>query len=488
MPEDEEDLRPIGSLLMDRVLRPTSTFGTPLSQADEQALGEVVDQLGLIVRGDEWGTVLRQVMPAIGRDKAIAEASGRWPNFVLMGETQVVPSPGSPHVKLTKPAPGAVPLQSPSHYFPGDVVAIRARAARVALRRVFQQPETVFNPDDRTVDDLLWTMTMARLLYGAVPYFLPAATAHGIMASVPPDPALAAEIRLPYPAVAVFFGSDLEIPAELIGGEEALDHRRPVDALSEDLRLNLPSVIRPAVIAIRQDHPVALSAVVLAAGEEGVVSDFALFIVRTPESRVYGHSFAEALLSRSRLAPLVSNLAASIAWGGWTPPHDLLELPDVDSREFRKAINRGAFRRREPRGAVAGVHVLEAPRPAPRPTAKAGPSHQAEHASPATHLRRGHWRRQRIGPRSNWQYDVRWVRPTLVNPEGTTRTGVRVYRLPIPPADCPPRQGGTGSHGPEYHDGSPPRGSIPSASPRPDMRREWENRLASVRARPTVGE
>jgi hypothetical protein len=415
-----------------RITDPISTFGAPLSQADEQALGEVVEKLGLVVGAAEWETVLRQVVPAIGKDRAIAEASGRWPDFTLMGETQVVASPYNPQIMVTKPVPGALPLHCPPQYVPGDVVAIRARAGRVALRRTVEDPGAFYR-DEPTRLHMLWEMTIARLVYGAVPYFLPAASAHGIMASVPPDAGLVADLRLPYRAVGVFFGSDLEIPPELMGGEDALDHRRRVNDPSEDLRLNLPSIVRPAVTAIRQGKPLALTGMVLVGGEEGGLSDFALFIVRTPTNRVYGHSLVEGLLSRSRLTPLVRNLAASVAWGDWTPPPEVLQLPEADSAEFRRAINRGAFRRREPRGVAAGVYVLEAPRPGIRHATRQ--THQNEHASPVAHLRRGHWRRQRIGPRDEWHYEGRWVRPTLVNPEGGERGATRVYRLPVPPRD-----------------------------------------------------
>ncbi|MGH2717628.1 MAG: hypothetical protein ACRDJU_03470 [Actinomycetota bacterium] len=133
-----------------------------------------------------------------------------------------------------------------------------------------------------------------------------------------PDAALAAELRLPYPATAVFFGSDLAIPAELTGGEQALDRRRRLDDPSDDKAQNPPTMVRPGVLALRKRQPVALSGVVRIAGDDGAVSDFALFIVRTPESSIYGNSFVEGRLSRSRLAPLITNLAAAVAWGDWT--------------------------------------------------------------------------------------------------------------------------------------------------------------------------
>jgi hypothetical protein len=53
--------------------------------------------------------------------------------------------------------------------------------------------------------------------------------------------------------------------------------------------------------------------------------------------------------------------------------------------------------------------------------------------SPATHLRRGHWRRQRVGPRHAWRYEPRLIPPVLVNPGAGPGEHVTVYRLPAPP-------------------------------------------------------
>jgi hypothetical protein len=57
--------------------------------------------------------------------------------------------------------------------------------------------------------------------------------------------------------------------------------------------------------------------------------------------------------------PVVANVAAAVAWGDWQPPQ-VVELPDdVDSGGFRRALRKGAFRRREPGSGVIGVRVLD---------------------------------------------------------------------------------------------------------------------------------
>lgn len=134
-----------------------------------------------------------------------------------------------------------------------------------------------------------------------------------------------------------------------------------------------------------------LTGVMLLAGADGRLCDLMGCLVTVdppggtgiPVERTW--ALLPAMISRSTLRPVVLNVAAAVAWGDWHPPQ-AVELPDdVDSGEFRRALRRGAFRRREPGGAALGVRVLDTTRtmrPQPRP---AGGSH----ASPVAHLRRG---------------------------------------------------------------------------------------------------
>jgi hypothetical protein len=51
--------------------------------------------------------------------------------------------------------------------------------------------------------------SVASWLIDAVPYFLPVHDAVSILDSHPPEPDMLAEVRLPFPAVTVYFGADL---------------------------------------------------------------------------------------------------------------------------------------------------------------------------------------------------------------------------------------------------------------------------------------
>ena len=57
---------------------------------------------------------------------------------------------------------------------------------------------------------------------------------------------------------------------------------------------------------------------------------------------------------------MLHHVGFTVAWGEWTKP-SLDEQLDDDhtSPQFRRALKRGGFRRREPAGGAVGVHILE---------------------------------------------------------------------------------------------------------------------------------
>lgn len=371
-------------------------------------------------------------------DVAISRAlsAGTWPRLGTNELTKAMQR----DMALTDHRWRGVERRQSGPFVPGDVVRMRALAAAWVLelrnRSLWAGDGDARSdrPPDSVREDAL-----LEVIYGAVPYFLPAAAAHGIMASHPPDAELRADLRLPYPAVAVFFGAEFAIPPELRGGEEVLLQRHrggpniaEVIAGQAPWDGRAPEHIRFPTLAAYRGQELAIVGVLLTADDEARLGDLVAFVVSQPRPAEGRFSVVEALLSRSRLRPLIENLAAAVAWGDWQPPTPGLDLPpEADSAAFRAAVNRGAFRRQEPRGVFGGIRVLDAPKMFERRAEHAheGPGRQ----SPATHLRRGHWRRQRVGPRDGWRYEPRFIAPIVVNPGAGTSDRVTVYRLPVPP-------------------------------------------------------
>jgi hypothetical protein len=104
----------------------------------------------------------------------------------------------------------------------------------------------------------------------------------------------------------------------------------------------------------------------------------------------------------------------------------------IGTPAFRKAVRSSRFRRHEPAGGAVGVRVLDARRTIQHTDPGEG---GGTHASPVTHRRRRHWRRQRVGPRDDWRYERRLIAPTIVNPghQAPVDAPLTIYRLPPPP-------------------------------------------------------
>ncbi|MCX4791973.1 hypothetical protein OG369_39690 [Streptomyces sp. NBC_01221] len=120
-------------------------------------------------------------------------------------------------------------------------------------------------------------------------------------------------------------------------------------------------------------------------------------------------------------------LAAALAWASWTNPQ---ATPLPTSRPTATTA------RQERQGLLGGVRVLSLTRAsAPDDTRDSAPSTASGTGRRvAPHLRRGHWRRARIGPRADWDgtYRNAWIPPTVVNAALGSVNGQRVYRIPEP--------------------------------------------------------
>jgi hypothetical protein len=432
-----------------------TTFGEPNTLQELDALQGPAWQARLARLGD-LDAALRAALQQAVHDQALVDVGGRW-------------QPGQP---------------DPAEFVPGDALALRLYAAvptlhQAELRQLIlrtthpaQRPPWV----DRAVDlpaTAVWSMR-------ATPFYLPVAEAVGIMASHPPEPGMLTDLRLPFETVTVYFGADLAIPRELQRWSSALDDPdRGLPAALAAQFLGLPPLDRTRADLVWAARELGgyLSGVTLFAGGRGRgVADDVLWLVTTnPDPAAPGVSRFDRIrgvvpgrLSCSTLQPLAVNLAAAVAWGAWRTPAGV-ELPGAPgSRAWRKAVRRGTVRRADRRGGLAGVRVLDIARMR-QPTRSQPHSAGAEpRPSPVTHLRRGHWRRVRVGPRDAWHHEGRWIPPAVVNPGGPPKRTVTVYRLPAPDAPAASRhQPASLAQPAPPRPGHPPAPASQPATPRP---------------------
>lgn len=369
----------------------------------------------MALAAEGWRRVASEVSSLAGlviRDIAIAHASGRW-------------RPGQP---------------DPSSYVPGDALALRALPVvtdfeyLTRCRDVLTDPEAGRTARLEAASRVEMILDDARTIYEAVPHFLDADVAAGILASHPPGQDVLTELRLPHGRIAVFFSDVFDVPSDRYDWPAEWDHtidlagrRCPQKTILGELRARGGGI----------------EGVVLTEAPGGGLTDDVLWLLSAKPDPDRPVDLAQDRLrtvvwgrrSHAHLAPIAENLAAAVAWGEWRHARPL-DLPDdPHSKSWRRAVRRGEFRRREPQGGAGGVRVLDLRRSPviDRPT---GPVNGRDvgRASPVTHLRRAHWRLQPVGPKGGERRLTR-VSATVVRP-GVTATRPSVYRVPAPEPDA----------------------------------------------------
>jgi len=407
-------------------------LGIPVHPSDfDQALREL-QRAGRLEEVNR--TAVNEVMDALFRDGTLKDASGRWRS-------------GRP---------------DPDQFVPGDIAAIRAIAGDALVRGLgavsLQRATTLHLRSARgggfdvTSDReaLLVQLDPERLLdfpvvslmlvdlYRAVPYFVPTTAAMAVLASRPPHSGLQTALRLPFERTLVLFGADLELDPASYPWPQGLS-KQELD------RFELVGELMG-----RGGH---LSGLVLLADDDGYLRDDVVWVVAAnpdpraswPASLDRVRGLVRGFRSAATLGPLVTNVAAAVSWAIWRDPPSTPDLPaNPTSRQLRKALKRNSVRTRERQGALAGVRVLDLARNAARArTAPADPDGPRSHrASPVPHLRSGHFRNVRVGPRDGFHHEPRWIPPTWVrgNLDSTDQRLV-VRRLPPPAVWAQPEVG-----------------------------------------------
>lgn len=397
---------------------------------------------------------VRQVIDSLIRDAALQASSGRW-------------NPGRP---------------DPDQFVPGDIAAIRAIASDIIVRGLgaisLQRERTVhlrakLSGDVDLVSDrerLLVQLDPDRLLdqpiaasllvdlHRAVPYFIPTTAAAAVLASRPPSQTLQQELRLPFERTLVLFGTDLAIEPDSFPWPERFPYQK---------------LDRFGVVGELIERGGHLSGLVLLADDDGHLRDDVIWLVAAnprpyepwPASLDRIRGLVRGFRSAATLAPLVTNVAAAVSWAVWREPPPTPDLPpDPTPRQLRKAFKRNSVRVRERQGAFVGVRMLDLARNTARATRKERDSPGPGRASPIPHMRSGHFRNVRVGPRSDFHYEPRWIPPTWVrgNLDGVDQRVV-VRRIP-PPATWTHRDLNTPGHRVE-HESLGPGGSATAQRP-----------------------
>jgi hypothetical protein len=347
----------------------------------------------------------------------------------------------------------------PDRFVPGDVAAIRAVASDSVVRGVgamsVERTRTLHlramptgNLDlvsdsegllveldpERLLDQPLAASLLVDL-YHAVPYFIPTTAAAAVLASRPPSQTLQQELRLPFERTLVLFGADLELDRDGFPWPE----RFPYQELD-----------RFGVVGELIARGGYLSGLVLLADDHGYLRDDVVWVLAAnprpeepwPASLDRIRGLVRGFRSAATLAPLVTNVAAAVAWAVWRdPPPTPPDLPaDASSRKLRKALKHNSYRVRERQGALVGVRTLDLARNTARSNRGEREGLGSVRTSPIPHMRSGHFRNVRVGPRNDFHYEPRWIPPTWVRGdlEGAHER-LTVRRVP-PPATWAQRE------------------------------------------------
>jgi hypothetical protein len=302
----------------------------------------------------------------------------------------------------------------PSRLVPGDVVALSALYAAGVVGERSDDGSPALYPEGTSV---------ARRVLDARHFWLPANTVEAVLSSDRPDASMLPEVRLPHRCCAVWFAQAAQIPPGAVPDVSAV-----VASLATFIvRHEQPMVAAFAALDRLRGGEGWLEGVLLNADESGHLDDRVAWFVRDgPAGKVSSRTVLFGRVSDADWAAVVEVLAAVVAWGDWTAPERLAPIAWGADRAARRQLRRGRTRIVEEAGGLSNVVVLDARRRAPPGD---GPG-EGTHASPITHLRRGHFRRVPVGPRDQQRREVRWIPPTVVNPLGPGGDTIRVYRLP----------------------------------------------------------
>jgi hypothetical protein len=403
-------------------------LGIPVQERDIDLSHSELERTGGLK--DVNRAAVRQVIDSLLRDARLQASGGRW-------------TPGRP---------------DPDQFVPGDIAAIRAvasdsvvvaagairlertRALHLRSKRsgeldlVGDREALLVELDPDRLLDRPFAASRLVDLYRAVPYFIPTTAAAAVLASRPPSHTLQQELRVPFERTLVLFGADLELAPDAY----------PWPAQFPYQELDRFGVVGELIA--RGGH---LTGLVLLADDHGYLRDDVIWVVAAnprphdpwPASLDRIRGLVRGFRSAATLAPLVTNVAAAVAWAVWRDPPSMADLPaDPSPRQLRKALKHNSVRVRERQGALVGVRMLDLARNTARASRADREGPGLRRASPVPHMRSGHFRNVRVGPRNDFHYEPRWIPPTWVRGDLDGADQRLVIRRVPPPATWTQRE------------------------------------------------
>ena len=260
------------------------------------------------------------------------------------------------------------------------------------------------------------------MIESSVSFFMPQGQALGYLRGDPLTEGDLAELRLGHRLVfvaladpMVYVGDHVEPKGTDLATLKWIEHEARNAAQTAVRAEQLPTV-EEGQSELLARHDTHVEAVVLESDPEGRLTDRVIYCLATLTSdgqAVLQRCVAVGYLPSSPYRDELHKLVAVVAWGDWWAD-DTVVGDDCDPHEPRHGhpIPAGAVRVLS----VARRHDPEGERGTPT----------GRHVAP--HLRRGHWRRQHYGPRSELVRRM-WISPVLVNADRGVLAPM-VYRLP----------------------------------------------------------
>lgn len=373
----------------------------------DRMAGRAMNPLG-IPTPDRW----QQVTDRLAYHRGTLTVDELWDLATLDQRTIEAASPG--RLIVGKPPPW--PLR------PADVLLLRAGTAAIDLG----QPSHTAGHGD-----------IAAVSLHALPYWLPGNATWGLAhTDVPDDPDDAnsepwMNLRLPFPVISVWWSQRVGVDGTEVRPEWMFEWYRDncyLDGGNVMMPDDMPNAFTPIIHTVALTDGIADLAVLgvtMFADDGGHPSDVVIWhlAVETtggPLGPTWLFVPVPGLRSEAGWWQFLESVTAVVAWGDWVP-----DAPIV-------IRNRGKLRRMKAAGIdlsrLGPVRCLDSRRVIGQRTQEP----ERTHASPVTHIRRGHFRRQRVGPRSEERHELRWIPPTIVNPGGIPDDRPTVVTLPRP--------------------------------------------------------